>query len=525
MSFTPTNFKLREGKEQSYTAATIVGIYGYNEATDKMQHIKVSDNQNIQVESMELDFDGYAQVLLDSSAATAVLADSTISAEIDPEGRGGWCFANSVAGSKYNLYYFNGAEEPLALGDVSSVYSKMYIDQKPDNSVMPLFQIYTKPTGVGDAGPFYHSRITYRYDASDGVVGIGESMIFYAINEPKKAWSERKMQFTSKSVLGDGLPDEEVLYMVVGSNSAATTGGVRHCVNLLGFNSGSGIQRNLNLKTSESSGGGSAGAATEAKQDTQITELQIIAADTTNTAANTLSTAADVSGINGKITTGAETTLSQAQQVLVYGEVTSGPGTGELHPIHITNAGDVEVEIADFVKGQELMADSFPVVLSSDQSTISVDVSGFSFGDGSDQLELPRNTSYGLYNNTTLKALKTDFNGKLLTQVDAQRSSGSETIVIPNGTTGFTSEISMGTHKFIAFYGDTDNNTNNNIFIEYSQDGVNWFRGAGANAKIIIVSATGNFYDEEQVTPPRVRLSRPNTSGSVENFTLYYTQL
>ena len=54
------------------------------------------------------------------------------------------------------------------------------------------------------------------------MVGIGESMIFYAINEPKKAWSERKMQFTSKSVLGDGLPDEEVLYMVVGSNTAGT---------------------------------------------------------------------------------------------------------------------------------------------------------------------------------------------------------------------------------------------------------------------------------------------------------------
>lgn len=504
MSFTPTNFKLREGKEQSYTAATIVGIYGYNEATDRMQHIKVSDNQNIQVESMELDFDGYAQVLLDSSAGAAVLADSTITPEIDPEGRGGWCFANSVAGTKYNLYYFNGAEEPLALGDVSSVYSKMYIDQKPDNSVMPFFQIYTKPTGVGDAGPFYHSRITYQYDASDGVVGIGESMIFYAINEPKKAWSERKLQFTSKSVLGDGLPDEEVLYLVVGSNSAATTGGVRHCVNLLGFNSGSGIQRNLNLKTSESTD--STGLATEAKQDTQITELQIIAADTTNTAANTLSTAVDVSGINGKITSGNDTTLSAAQQVLVYGEVTSGPGTGELHPIHITNAGDVEVEIADFVKGQELMADSFPVVLASDQSTLDTKLIGEDFG-------------------AVERVIRCDNNGKLIVQVDGIRSSGSQTIAIPNGTTGFSSSIPMQTHTRIAFYGDTDNSVNTNIFIEYSQDEVNWFRGAGDNAKIIIVSATGNFYDEEHITPPFVRLSRPNTSGSAETLELYYTLL
>jgi hypothetical protein len=361
MSFTPTNFKIREGKEQSYSAAQIVGIYGYNEATDRMQHIKVSDNQNIQVESMELDFNGFAQVLLDTSGATAVLADSTITPVQDPERRPGWCFTNTSAGTKYNLYYFNGAEELITLGDVSSVYTKMFIDQKPDNSVMPFFQIYTKPTGVGDAGPFYHSRITYEYDASDGVVGIGESMIFYAINEPKKAWSERKLQFTSKSVLGDGLPAEEVLYMVVGSSTGATTGGVRHCVSLLGFNSGTGIQRNLNLVTQAEADG--VGLATEAKQDTQITELQIIAADTTNIAA-------DVSGINGKITSGNDLTLTSAQQVLVYGEVTSGPGVGELHPIHVTNNGDVEVEIADYPRGQQTSVDSFPVVISSDQSAV-----------------------------------------------------------------------------------------------------------------------------------------------------------
>ncbi|MGI9555526.1 MAG: hypothetical protein ACR2M9_01580, partial [Cyanophyceae cyanobacterium] len=79
-----------------------------------------------------------------------------------------------------------------------------------------------------------------------------------------------------------------------------------------------------------------------------------------------------VTGINSKITKGNEFTLTEAQQVLVYGEVTSGPQTGELHPIHITNGGDVEVEIADFKKGQELMADSFPVVIASDQSVLSV---------------------------------------------------------------------------------------------------------------------------------------------------------
>ncbi len=234
------------------------------------------------------------------------------------------------------------------------------------------------------------------------------------------------------------------------------------------------------------------GNATEAKQDTMIVELEAI-----NTG---------VGSIDDKITTGNDFTLSQAQQVLVYGEVTSGPQTGELHPIHITNAGDVEVEIADYPRGQQTSADSFPVDIASDQTAVNSKVIG------EDYLGTNRN-------------IMVDTTGRLMVQVDAMRENGSETLNIPDATTGTSSSINMGSHSRIAFYGDTDNTTNTNIFIEYSQDQVNWFRGAGDNAKIIIVSASGNFYDEEIITPPYVRISRPNTSGSAETLTLYYTRL
>jgi hypothetical protein len=43
-------------------------------------------------------------------------------------------------------------------------------------------------------------------------------------------------------------------------------------------------------------------------------------------------------------------------------------GTNLAKPIHITNNGDVEVEIADFVKGQAASAASFPVVIASDNT-------------------------------------------------------------------------------------------------------------------------------------------------------------
>jgi hypothetical protein len=49
------------------------------------------------------------------------------------------------------------------------------------------------------------------------------------------------------------------------------------------------------------------------------------------------------------------------------------------HPVRITANGDVEVEIADFVKGQATKANSFPVVLASDTDTLPVEQS-YSYG-------------------------------------------------------------------------------------------------------------------------------------------------
>ena len=77
--------------------------------------------------------------------------------------------------------------------------------------------------------------------------------------------------------------------------------------------------------------------------------------------------------VNDKITIGNDQTLSEAQQVLIYGEVVNGSGSGELHPIHISQQGDVKVEISglDF-KGQQTMTDSFPVVIANDQSAVEI---------------------------------------------------------------------------------------------------------------------------------------------------------
>ena len=128
--------------------------------------------------------------------------------------------------------------------------------------------------------------------------------------------------------------------------------------------------------------------------------------------------------------------------------------------------------------------------------------------------------------NTDLLARNLHLETATSIEVDGIRSNGKQLAwTIGAGATVRSTEIDMGTHTRIAFYGDTNNTTNGWFRIEYSQDGTNWFQGSEENAKVVIVGVSGNFYDEEIVTPPRVRLCRTNTTGANETVNLYWTQL
>ena len=105
-----------------------------------------------------------------------------------------------------------------------------------------------------------------------------------------------------------------------------------------------------------------------------------------------------VGGAGASDSTAANQVLQLAQETIIAGshytdnQSFGGSDTGVLvmgrdgsnlaQPIHITNNGDVEVEIADFVKGQAAMAASFPVVLASDQAAIPVTIAALPLPSG-----------------------------------------------------------------------------------------------------------------------------------------------
>lgn len=328
------------GGELNATEYPAVQIGGY----DGESFSSLQVGRTGRLETFGKDQNGSAQALLGSAGATTILGDSTITPTADPENRDGWNFVNSVASTKFNLYYFNGTQEIITLADISSVFAKVYINNFADLSGAPFFHIYTKPTGSGDAGAFYHSRIDYEIDSSV-IVGIGEQVILWGENKPNTPCNNRLIQLKNKTVNGDGAGTEEVLYITLSSNSGATINTKNITVTSMGFNTiDLGVDKGIVNREFKLVTGGNGGA-----------------------------TETTLSALNSKITQGAEQTLSSAQQVLCYGEVTNGPGSGDLHPIHITQSGDVEVVVADLeYKGQRTSANSFPVVLSSDQSTLNV---------------------------------------------------------------------------------------------------------------------------------------------------------
>lgn len=121
------------------------------------------------------------------------------------------------------------------------------------------------------------------------------------------------------------------------------------------------------------------GAATSALQTTGNTSLAGI--DTNTTSIDTA-----VTSMDGKMSQGYDAQIASGgsglQQNLMYGR----DGSGNLDALKTDASGHLEITVDDFVKGQATMANSFPVVLASNQSSIPVTSAGASTSNNTDTL-------------------------------------------------------------------------------------------------------------------------------------------
>ena len=161
------------------------------------------------------------QVLLTSPTAALVYSDSSPAPVVDPNQRSGWLFNKSAAGTdKFNYYFYTQGSEAKTLGHLHSLSAKISIDSWDSLSSAPHFIIYTKPTGVGDAGAWYHSKVVYALSA-DGDICLGENIQIFAINESRIHSGIREVELKTKITTGTAHQSEEILTIALGSDSGS----------------------------------------------------------------------------------------------------------------------------------------------------------------------------------------------------------------------------------------------------------------------------------------------------------------
>ena len=158
--------------------------------------------------------------------ATVVISALETEPIADPDNVNGWLFSKTVAGTaKFNYFFYGGTgtTEILKLGDMRSYWAVVRIDNYQAQNSLPFIIIYTKPTGVGDAGAFYHSKISGHFNPDNHHIALGEQVQMYMNNEPSVDYGYRKIK-CDRVIDGDGYADEEILYMTLHSDSGSPIG-------------------------------------------------------------------------------------------------------------------------------------------------------------------------------------------------------------------------------------------------------------------------------------------------------------
>src|SRR5210317_1727824 len=109
---------------------------------------------------------GYTnKVKIGTASGIVVAADSSPGPISDPDDRAGWLFQKTIPGvDKFNYYFYGEGSQPFTVSQLNAMSAVIRVDNWQGTSSVPFFNVYTKMTGINDAGSWYHSRRTYMMD-------------------------------------------------------------------------------------------------------------------------------------------------------------------------------------------------------------------------------------------------------------------------------------------------------------------------------------------------------------------------
>ena len=149
-------------------------LYAWNEAGGNW--LAIGASQTVLQALINGSFDGGVTTLLASN--TAVPADGTPPLA-DPTGQtAGWYYKNSNdISDKINWYYAANSNPAITMTLTNFTAQYAVIDVRAGGA--PFFVVYTKPTGTGDAGGWYKSRLVYSVPGLDLSAHIGSTIFLH----------------------------------------------------------------------------------------------------------------------------------------------------------------------------------------------------------------------------------------------------------------------------------------------------------------------------------------------------------
>lgn len=212
-----------------------------------MQILKLS-NEQIETKNHEVTYND--KVKISSAGGISVQADTSPSPTVDDNDREGWLF-NKVASdlSKFNYYIYGsvGSSYPFTFNDLKSVHMCASIDTYDNSASVPFINVYSKPTGSGDAGAFYHSRKDYSIKSSQKILA-GEHINLYTGDIPNLSNDNRSIPLETLTSNGTCSGTEEILYIVVGSDSGSLIN-TKILISEAGYNFNNEIKRSIKFIT------------------------------------------------------------------------------------------------------------------------------------------------------------------------------------------------------------------------------------------------------------------------------------
>ena len=185
------------------------------------------------------------KVIISSTGGASVYADSSPAPTMDEDNRNGWLFKKTVAdASKFNYYFYGEGNTPITLGELTNMNAIISVDRYDNISSVPFLVVYTKMTGSGDAGSWYHSKRLYTLDATEDLQ-VGEICEIYSETKPSfKGYRQIKLNF--KQDEGDADATEEIYTMSIHSGSESLIN-TKILVQAVGFDAKGTISRHMEL--------------------------------------------------------------------------------------------------------------------------------------------------------------------------------------------------------------------------------------------------------------------------------------